>query len=343
MRKTQRCIVLRSYPSGSPQAGDFECVERDALESATGQVLVDTLYLSMDPAPRMRMHATAKPSPMPLGEVVGGRGVGIVRKSADANFECGDVVAGELGWQEQAVVTASSLRKIDPSLGPVQTALSVLGPSGIAAWCLVHSAAAVRAGDTVVVTAAAGAVGSVALQLARLSGARVVGIVGGAAQARFVSKELAADAVVDHGSASLGADLAAACPGGVNVFLDSVGGALHNEVMQHICVRARIIAFGYISAYNAAPGEQAEYGRIYQVINRRAEMRGFLVADYASRFDEALRDLGAKLAAGSLKNFETCIDGIQNAPQAFAGLFAGNAVGKQLVRISTSHRQGDTP
>ena len=149
MTSPQQCILLHSYPIGIPAVGDFEFVERPVSEPAEGQVVVETLYLSMDPAARMRMNSTAKPTPMAIGEVVGGRGVGIVRSSADPGLQIGDFVAGELGWQQIAVLAGSSLRKVDPTLGPVQTSLGVLGPSGIAAWCLVHAAALVRSGETV--------------------------------------------------------------------------------------------------------------------------------------------------------------------------------------------------
>lgn len=336
MSSIQRGIVLRTYPSGLPVVEDFDCVERPLPLLGAGQVMVETWYLSMDPAPRMRMNAAAKPAPMPLGEVVVGRGVGIVLQSQDASFKAGDLVAGDLSWQEQSAVAASSLRKVDESLGPVQLTLGILGPSGIAAWCLVHAAAMVRTGETVVVTAAAGGVGSVALQLAHLAGARVIAVVGSAAQARFVREQLGVADVVDHTSPTLTGDLERACPQGVSVFLDSVGGPVHNAVMQHIAVHARIIAFGYISAYHAAPGQQAEYGRIYQLIQRRAVLRGFLVGDYASQFSEALEDLAAHLSAGRLRNFESCVDGLENAPRVFTALFSGEPVGKQMIRLAAA-------
>ena len=340
MQPQQRCVILRSYPQGPPSVSDFECVQRVVAAPQSGQALIETHYLSMDPMTRTRMHAQAKPAPMILNDVVSGRGVGIVRQSLAGNLHAGDIVAGELGWQQYAVLPGDSLRKVNTSLGPMQASLGVLGPSGIAAWCLTHAAANVRANETVVVTAAAGAVGSVALQIARIAGARTVAVVASTAQARFARDELGAAAVVEHTSATLDRDLAAACPDGVDVFLDSVGGALHNAVMQHIAVRGRIIAFGYISAYNDTPGQMAEYGRMYQLIHRRAQLQGFLVADYASQFSAALQDLAAHLAAGRLRSFEHCVDGIENAPQAFVALFSGNPIGKQLVRVAVTSQQG---
>jgi NADPH-dependent curcumin reductase CurA len=333
MTAAPRRIVLRSYPRGVPRPDDFAIESVPAVPLADGQVLVETHWLSMDPLPRVRMDPAAKfPPPLPLGSVVVGRGVGVVLDSRADGYAPGDWVAGELGWQERPVVVAAGLRKVDPAFGPVQTALGVLGPSGITAWCLVHVSAAVRAGETVLVTAAAGSVGSVAVQLAKLAGARVVGVVGGERQAAFV-RELGADATVDYRSATLDADLRAALPTGANVFLDSVGGTLHDTAMLHVADRARIVAFGFISAYNAGSGAQPEYGRIYELIRRRATLQGFLVADHAARFPEALADLAAHLRDGRLRNAEDVTEGFESTPRAFARLFEGEPVGKQLVKV----------
>jgi NADPH-dependent curcumin reductase CurA len=335
MAERARRILLKAYPRGVPRPEDFELADAPAPAApGPGEVLVETHWLSMDPLPRVRMDPAAKfPPPLPLGSVVVGRGVGVVRASAHEGFGAGDWVAGELGWQELALVPGTTLRRVDPELAPVQTALGVLGPSGVTAWCLVHVAAAVRAGEHVVVAAAAGSVGSVAVQLAKLAGARVVGVVGGERQARFVRDELGADAVVDYRSATLDADLALALPAGANVFLDSVGGALHGAVMQRIADHARIVAFGFISAYNSGAGAQPEYGRIYELIRRRATLQGFLVGDHAARFGEATAALADHLRAGRLRNAESVTTGFEQTPAAFARLFDADPVGKQLVRV----------
>lgn len=330
---TNRRIVLRRYPTGVPVPEDFEVVVAPLGEPADGEVLVATHWLSMDPLPRMRMDPNATfPAPLPLGALVVGRGVGVVEASRASGFAPGDWVAGELGWQSHATVPAAGLRRVEPGAGDVQTALGVLGPSGITAWCLVNVAACVRAGDTVVVAAAAGSVGSVAVQLAKVAGARVVGIVGGPRQAEFVM-QIGADATVDHRSPSLAADLTAALPQGADVFLDSVGGRLHEAVMERLAPHARVIAFGFISAYTASAGAQSEYGRIYELIRRRATLSGFLVGDHVARFPEALASLSALLREGRLKNAESVSEGLESAPAAFARLFATDPVGKQLVRI----------
>lgn len=332
MDARSRRIILKRYPQGVPTAADFELTEAPLSEPQAGELLVETHWLSMDPAPRMRMTAGAHGALAPGGTVIG-RGVGVVRESRHPSFSVGDWVAGELGWQEHAVLAPAGLRRVDPSLGAVQHALGVLGPSGIAAWCLVRLAAKVQAGDTVIVSAAAGSVGSVALQLVTIEGARAVGIIGGERQAQFVRDVLGVASLIDYRSTRLDADLERACPQGANVFLDSVGGSLHEAVMQRIADHARIVAFGYISRYNESSGAAPEYGRIYQLIRRRATLSGFLIADYAEYFDRALSELSGLVASGRLKYVESVSLGLDSAPAAFARLFDPDPVGKQLVRV----------
>lgn len=333
MVRSGRRIVLCAYPRGLPQASDFALDTCEVETPASGEVLVETRYLSMDPALRMRMSPPgAGAPPLQLGETVIGRGVGVVLESADAQFRPGDVVAGDLGWQDYVRIPAAHLRRVDPALGPIQASLGILGPSGIAAWCLVHRAARVQAGDTVLVSAAAGAVGSTAVQLARRAGGRVIALVGGVTQRQFAAAELQAEATVDHTAAELVHEIAQAAPQGINVFLDSIGGELHNVVMKHIAPHARIVAFGFISAYNALDAP-VEYGRMYQLIRKRATLSGFLVGDYAAEFPQALGELAAALTRGELRNFESCEAGLEAAPACFARLFSAASVGKQLVKV----------
>jgi len=332
--ESQRCVLLRSYPQGPPRASDFELVKRPLAALTEGQVLVRTLFLSLDPAPRLRMSATSRDvPPLPLGSIVVGRGVGKVIASRHPDWHEGQVVAGELGWQEYAAADPAAMRPIDAALGPIQTALGILGPSGIAAWCLVRVAAPPAPGQTVVVAAAVGAVGSIAVQLARHAGARVVALVASAAQARFAQQNLGAETVVDCSATDFSAALDTALPAGADVFLDSVGGTVHEAVVERLAVHGRIIGFGYISAYNAPDGSPREYGRMFRLIHRRATLSGFLVADHVARFPEALRELSELLGSGVLHNHEQIIDGLERAPDAFAGLFTGDPVGKQLLRV----------
>jgi NADPH-dependent curcumin reductase CurA len=328
--RANRGFVLRRYPAAIPQADDFELRALPWREPGEQEVLVEVAYLSMDPAARMRMSPAAR-SPIRVGEVVGGRGVGTVLQSRHAELQAGDAVAGELGWQEYATLPGAALRKIDPAHKPLQAALGILGPPGITAWCLVERAARVRSGETVAITAAVGSVGSVAAQWAALAGARVIALVAGERQAQFAREQLQPAAVIDCRSAHFEEQLATAAGAGLEVVLDSVGGSVHNALMGRIAEHARIVVFGFISSYNeSAP---AEYGRMYQVIHRRAHLQGFLVGDYAPHFGAALDGLAAALRAGKLRNFEHISEGLERAPASFAALFSAEPLGKQLVHV----------
>lgn len=335
MTGTNRQWLLDRYPSGIPGPETFRLVSTPVPQPAPGQVLVRTVYLSMDPFPRLRMDPDAKAAPpLPLGTVMIGRGAGIVAASQHPSLRPGDAVAGDLGWQEYAAVDAERLRRLDPSQAPISASLHLLGSSGLAPYFALTECAQARAGETVVVSAAAGSVGLAAGQLARILGCRAVGIVRGAEQARALDETFGYAAALDGEAADFAAQLAAACPGGVDVFLDSVGGALHNSVMERINPHARIVLVGYISGYNVPGGEPPEYGRIYQVIRQRARVMGFLVGDYAPRFGEATAQLAAWMQAGRLTMPESVTQGFENVPAAFAAIFGAARPGKQLVQIA---------
>ena len=293
---TQRHIVLRAFPVGAPRPSDF-AIERCELRAVPADhVQVQTHYLSMDPAPRLRMDPQSGTHALQLGKTVVGRGAGIVCASNHPDFKRGDWVIGELGWQEFATLPGEQLRKFDAPVGSPSAALGVLGPSGIAAWCLVNIAAPVTRAATVAVTAAAGAVGSIVLQLARIAGARTVALVAGEGQRGFVSATLGADVALNVHAPTFAADLARALgDNGIDIVFDSVGGDLHNTLMSHLNEHARIIAYGYISRYNESGTERGEYGRIYQLIHKRAQLSGFLVRDHAARFGEAMQELSRAL------------------------------------------------
>lgn len=331
-----RQILLASYPQGTPRADNFGQVERPMGEPGAGQVLVRTLYLSMDPFPRLRMDPQSKVGPpLPLGAVVIGRGVGKVIASNAPGIAVGAYVAGDLGWQDYALCDAASVRIVDPSLAPVRTSLGVLGPSGVAAYIALFDEGKPASGETVLVTAAAGAVGSIAGQLARLHGCRVAGVCIGAEQARYVREELQFDAAIDaRATSNLSAAIREACPRGVDVFLDSVGGDTHNAAVMNMNVRGRAVIFGYISAYNAPAGAEPEYGRIYEVLRRRLRVSGFLVGDHAARFPAAVAEIAEHYRAGRLRFREHITQGLENAPAAFAALFTDAAPGKQLVEVA---------
>ncbi len=327
--------VLAARPQGVPRPTDFQIVESAARAPAAGELCVRVQYLSMDPAPRMRMDEVPRMGPpLPLGETVIGRGAGIVEASAAAGFAVGDCVAGELGWQEHAVVPAAAVRKVDCTLAPMSAYLGLLAASGLTAWFALSECARARAGETVLVSAAAGSVGLAACQIARLLKCRVIAVAHGAEQARFIERELAPDAVVDDTSPALATALDAACQPPVDVFLDSVGGVLHEAVMDRIAVGARAVLYGFISAYNQSAGTEPEYGRIYQVIRKRAHLMGFLIADHAERTPQALEQLSAWLRKGRLHGFECVREGFESVPAAFAELFGEAAPGKHLVRLA---------
>lgn len=326
---------LAARPSGLPCAADFRLVEERVREPASGEVRVEVHYLSMDPAPRLRMDAASRMGPaLPLDSVMIGRGAGVVAASAAEGYSVGDIVAGELGWQEQSVVPAGQLTRIDTQVAPMRAHLGVLASAGLTASLTLRDCARVKPGETVVVSAAAGSVGLIACQLAKLSDCRVVALAHGASQCEFLRRHLAPDEVIDDmDAATLRARLSEACPRGVDVFLDSVGGDLHDAVMEHVAVAGRAILFGFISAYNSAGESEPRYGRPLKVILRRAQLQGFLLGDHAARFPAVIAELAELLASGRLRAFEAISHGFEAVPSAFAEMFGAAQPGKHLVRL----------
>lgn len=331
------CLRLARYaPQGVPAADCFERSTEPLRALRPGEVLVGVEWLSMDPFPRLCMRGEPSgPPQLPLGSVMMGRGAGRVLASAHDSFQPGDAVAGELGWRETALVHADALRRVDPALGPLESSLGVLGPSGLTAFFVTTQHAQIRAGDTVVVSAAAGSVGLVACQIALRAGARVVAVGAGAEQVRYLKDALGVTAAIDGlDLSSLPAALDLACPEGVDVFLDGVGGALHDAVLARTNVHARVVVYGLVSSYGQA-ADQFDQGprRLMHLIQRRVSLRGFLLADHSQTFDTALQTLAARLQDGSLRSVQTVSPGLDAAPAAFAALFGAAQPGKQLVRL----------
>ncbi|MDQ1592209.1 MAG: NADPH:quinone reductase [Pyrinomonadaceae bacterium] len=333
-------IVLASRPNGLPTVDSFRVVDAEMPRPAEGEVLLKTLYLSVDPYMRGRMNeGKSYVEPFELNEVITGGVVGEVVESRSENFQAGDIVAGYLGWQLYQVATGdratvTSITKVDPSLAPVSTALGILGMPGLTAYFGLLDIGRPAAGETVVVSGAAGAVGMVVCQLAKIKGCRVVGIAGSDEKNEYLTGELGVDATVNYKSAAdIRGALKDACPGGVDVYFDNVGGAISDAVLTLINRRARIIICGQISLYNL---ERPDVGPRAQLplLVKSALMQGFIVSDYAARFPEAIPRLGRWLAEGKLKNAENVVEGFENAPRAFLGLFAGENTGKQLVRVA---------
>ena len=335
-----RKIILASRPSGMPSVDNFEIVDAEMPRPAEGEVLVKTLYLSVDPYMRGRMNeGKSYVAPFELNEVIEGGCVGEVVESRSGNFQAGDIVAGYLGWELYSVAkgeqgTPASLTKVDPALAPVTTALGILGMPGLTAYFGLLDIGRPAAGETVVVSGAADVVGMVVCQLAKLNGCRVVAIAGSDEKNKYLTGEIGVDTAVNYKTSSnLRHALADACPEGVDVYFDNVGGEISDAVMTLINHGARICICGQISLYNL---ERPDVGPRPQLplLVKSALMQGFIVSDYAARFPEAVGRLGRWLAEGKLKHAENIVEGFENAPRAFLGLFAGENTGKQLVRVA---------
>jgi NADPH-dependent curcumin reductase CurA len=332
MSAPNRQWQLTAYADGLPGPEHFTLVETAAPEPGEGQIVVRAHAFGLDPFPRLRMSAGGGVPPLPLGSVMIGRGVGQIVASRHPDYAAGEFVAGELGWQMLALLDGTGLTKVDPALGPVSTSLGVLGPPGLAATFALRQAGP-RPGDTVVISGAAGAVGSVAGQLAQLAGCRAVGIADGSTKCGYWEDELGCDTAVDYTATDdLAAAIKQACPDGVDVFLDLVGGTMHDAVMANLNVGARIVLVGTIANYNDPQGDTGPRNLLPMIL-KRARMSGFLVADYAAEFPAALAELAARLAAGDLVYKETVVTGFDNLPRAFGQVFAGDQVGKFLVRV----------
>jgi len=330
-----RQITLATRPTGLPKESDFRLVESPVPTPCSGEILVRTLYLSVDPYMCGRMSdAKSYAAPVQIGEVMVGGTVGFVEQSNDPNFRIGDIVAANAGWQDYAVVKGKDLRRLDPSLAPVTTALGVLGHIGLTAYFGLIDICHPQAGETVVVSGAAGAVGSLVGQIAKILGCRVVGIAGTDAKIHYLTDELRFDASFNYKTTGdYGAKLKELCPNGVDVYFDNVGGPITDAVLFNLNVHARVSVCGQISQYNA---EKPEIGpRILGLlIIHRAKIEGFLVTDYAPHFGEGLRQLTAWFREGKLNYEETIEEGLENAPRAFIGMLQGANLGKQLVKVS---------
>jgi NADPH-dependent curcumin reductase CurA len=329
-----REIVLLRRPVGLPTEADFALRSAPMPDARPGSVLVRTLYLSVDPYMRGRMNdARSYVPPFALNEPLEGGALAQVLEPA-ANLSPGDVVVGQLPWREYAAVPVAAVRRVDPAQGPVTAALGVLGMTGLTAYLGLFRIGQPQSGETVVVSGAAGAVGSVVGQLAKLRGCRAVGIAGTADKCALLVNELGFDAAVCYRDPDWRQSLRTACPEGVDVYFDNVGGDVTDAVLPLINDHARIPLCGQISLYNA---EQVERGPRWLplLVIHRALIQGFIVSDFAAEFGPALRELGALVAEGKLRHQETIVDGFERAAEAFIGLFHGQNVGKLLVRVAT--------
>jgi len=335
MATVNRQITLAARPAGFPKVSDFQLVYSPLPSPGAGEVLVRSVYLSLDPYMRERMACgDSLARPVAIGEVMIGGAVALVMKSEDPKFRDGDVVEGMLGWQEYAVAQGRGLRRIDLSLAPISTALGVLGMPGLTAFFGLLDICSPQSGETVVVSGAAGAVGMVAGQIAKIMGCRVVGVAGSDAKISWLLEELGFDAALNYKTAvDFQGELAKLCPDGIDVYFDNVGGVVTDAAVRLINPGARISVCGQMSQYNL---EESEMGPRWlgQLIARQAKVQGFLISSYSEGFPEGLEQLGKWLQQGKLKYREDVAQGIEAAPQAFIGMLQGKNEGKQLVQLS---------
>ena len=333
--KTHRRVVLVRRPPGEPAESDFRIEEVAVPEPRHGEVLVKVKWLSLDPYQRGRMRdAASYAAPVALNEVMTGGTVGEVVKSQYADFKVGDIVEDRLGWQEYAIGGGPSLRKVDPSIAPISTANGVLGMPGMTAYFGLLHVGQPKPGETVVVSAASGAVGQVAGQIAKLMGCRAVGIAGGAKKCAFVKDELGFDACIDYkAEKDLDAALRAACPNGIGVYFDNVGGAVSDAVLRNLNFFARVALCGSISQYNATSAEMGPR-LMGTFVGKRVTARGFIVTDFVQHYGPALRQMGEWVRNGKVKYREDVVEGIDKAPRAFIGMLRGENFGKMLVKVA---------
>jgi NADPH-dependent curcumin reductase CurA len=336
MPQSARRVVLVSRPIGEPKPSDFRVEDCALPVPGAGEVLLRTIWLSLDPYMRGRMSdGPSYATPVPIGGVMEGGTVSEVIASNNPGFAKGDIVLSRAGWQTHAVSDGKGLTKIDPELGPVSSAVGVLGMPGMTAYTGLLDIGKPQAGETVVVAAASGAVGSAVGQIAKIKGARAVGIAGGADKCRYVKEELGFDDCLDHRDPNLAAKLKEACPKGIDVYFENVGGAIFEAVFPLLNTFARIPVCGLIAQYNNTEASVPKWASsmMRTVLTKRLTIRGFIVSDFAARRPDFLRDMSQWVREGKVRHRECVTEGLDNAPGAFMGLLKGANFGKQLVRV----------
>ncbi|MFZ2290402.1 MAG: NADP-dependent oxidoreductase [Halopseudomonas yangmingensis] len=337
-RYTNRKIVLNQRPQGEIRDGDLLLKEEPVRELRDGEVLIQTLWLSLDPYMRPRMNdSKGYMDPIEIGAPIVGESVGRVVESNSANYQAGDLVTVYSGWQEYCIIPgdAPMVYKIKDQGAPLQTYLGVAGMPGRTGYCGLMYVGKPKAGETVVVSAASGPVGTVVGQTAKQLGCRVVGVAGGPEKCRYVVEELGFDACVDYKAGNLEADMAAACPQGIDVYFENVGGEVTRAVAKLLNPGARVPICGYVSAYNAEDASKVETPfHVFGALDPKPEHRFFLVTEWQDQHQEITALLAGQVASGQLKYSETIAEGLENAVEAFKGMLKGKNFGKQLVHIA---------
>lgn len=334
MTATNRRVLLKSRPSGIPQAENFEIVDAPVPEPVDGEVLVRNLFLSVEPAMRGWVSAVANYSePVAIGAVMRSLSTGRVVASRAEGYQAGDLVTGWLGWQEYACVQPQAIQRKLPASGlPISTSLGVLGLNGLTAYFGLLDIGRPQAGQTVVVSTAAGAVGSCVGQIAKIKGCRAVGIAGGATKVQLCTEAFGYDVAIDYKADALDRALAAACPRGVDIYFDNTAGPISDAVLGHLAVGARVIVCGTASVASWSPAPTGPRVERHLLV-KRASMQGLLVMDHEARYPGAIEELSQWVITGRLRYREDILDGIEQAPGAIAGLYRGENLGKRLIRL----------
>jgi NADPH-dependent curcumin reductase CurA len=334
-----RRVVLAARPQGRPKPSDFRLEEAPIPQPRDGEVLLRIRYLSLDPYMRGRMNdGKSYAAPTAIGQEMGGGTVATVLESRHPDYKPGETVLSYSGWQSHAVAKAEELHKLDPKAAPVTTALGVLGMPGFTAYVGLRNIGKPKPGETVVVAAASGPVGSAVGQIAKINGARAIGIAGGKAKCDFVLQELGFDACLDHGAKDFPAQLTKACPKGIDVYFENVGGPVWDAVFPLLNDFARIPVCGLIAQYNVGgddfPGPDRFPVVMRQVLSKRFHIQGFIQFDYAEQRPDFTRDMAQWIREGRVKYREDIIDGLEQAPEGLIGLLQGKNFGKLIVRVA---------
>ncbi len=331
-------IVLASRPVGEPKPTDFRLEQATLPEPGDGELVLETLYLSLDPYMRGRMSAAKSyAKPVEIGAVMEGEVVARVLASRDPTHAEGDLVLARSGWQTHAVLPAAGVRRVPDAAEPISTALGVLGMPGLTAYVGLGNIGKPKPGETVVVAAATGPVGSAVGQIARQRGARAVGIAGGAPKVRALTEEFGFDVALDHRAPDFREKLAAACPDGIDVYFENVGGAVFDAVLPLLNTFARIPVCGLVAHYNDTappPGPDRVPGLMRAVLSKRLTVRGFIVYDFAEDIPAFEREMTAWVREGKVRYREDVVEGLENAPEAFIGLLKGDNFGKLVIHVA---------
>ena len=329
-----REIRLKNRPEGLPRATDFELAEVTLTEPAEGEILVQNIYMSVDPYMRGRMNdRQSYVPPFQIGEPLGGGCVGRVIASKNGSFQVGDYLSGMLGWREYFISDGQELVKIDPGMAPIQSYLGTIGMPGLTAWAGLLHIGKPKEGETVFVSGAAGAVGSVVCQIAKLKGCRVVGSAGSDEKVSWLLNEAGVDAGLNYKKVEdVMAEVGKHCPKGIDVYFENVGGVHLEAALEHMNTHGRIVMCGMISMYNTTQPVPGPTNLAYIII-KQLIMQGFIVIDHYDKIQQFYSDMGNWIAEGKIKWKETIVEGIENAPEAFIGLFKGENFGKMIVKI----------